>query len=163
MNNRFSSRLVAAIAMTFTLLVVCGIGTLPGFAANTTDTGFSFHFNNQKRFDEIDGWRSKTNTTKIYLNIKSNNVPSDIKFLAWGAKNSNGDHAKELTATYVKPLRAFATGKYSLSNNIREQGYGYAKVEAYLLERIDREASMSGVWSPDSTKNYNILSADSEY
>ena len=138
---------VATIAMTVMLSVtaVVGIGT-SAKAANTADTPFSYNSANGSGTTE---WRDKNNDTKVYVYPTSGPA---IRYSVLGRKNGDSDTTYTICSNNVRIPQGV---QGSITNHVYESGYRKAKLR--LTREKHQKLDTTGVWSPDSTRNYTIF------
>lgn len=122
---------------------------VPVNAANTGDTEYEFYITATYQRTSA---REKTNSTKVYTMYDKG--PWHLAFQTYGATSRNGagsNQTKEGTA-YVE--RGVAS---SITNYINECGYTYAYLRVNSADEDGIGYNAHGVWSPDSSRNYNVV------
>ena len=147
------ARKICLALLLATSLIIPSAGA--AYAANTTDTEFKFNLSFWGPKTAETEYRIKYNTTKVYFYVIKNDVSSPVKLYTYGAKNKNGLGVGNDTKDGVALLSAKRTGKFSISNNVREHRKSHVKIRVELDGSIG--GSMVGLWSPDSTRNYTVL------
>lgn len=121
---------------------VVGFGT-NAKAANVRNETYSF--NNGNSSGETSP-REKQDTTKVYVYPKSGPT---IKYAVYGATSQYGSW------TPRSVYHRIPTGvQASITNNVKEKNENYAKLSMLRIQTINQDTT--GVWSPDSTRNYTI-------
>ena len=138
---------VATIAMTVMLSVTAVVGM--GFnakAANTGDSPFSYNSANGSGTTE---WRDKTDTTKVYVYPTSGPA---IRYSVLGQNYGQAATTYQICSNNVRiPLGV----QGSITNHVYESGYRRAKLR--MTREKHQNLNTSGVWSPDSTRNYTVF------
>ena len=106
-------------------------------ASNYTDTRWEFYVNVSDTSDRYTEDRKKEDSTKVYLNWVGQSNVSELRVMVEGSPD--GIYHYNCT--------------YSLSNTVNERGYKYARVR---MRSGEGSGYVSGLWSPDSLRNYNI-------
>lgn len=124
------------------------------FAANTGDQEFDFSVN-AVNYNKTTEKRNKDNKTPVYLYITDLADNSSVYVRAMGVAGST---SKNLTENGTSgDLTDHVTCKmgttYSIHSQIKEQGYGYAKL-AFKSKNLTFPENVKGKWSPDSTRTY---------
>ena len=134
-----------SLAMAFAIGVTGSVGFSSVVnAANTKDATFSFYNGNKSTTTK---WRSKTDTSKVYVYPKEG--PS-VYFTVRARKSSSDNDPLDASRRFFVPCGV----KGSLTNWVLENGGSQARL--YIERRATAYVTTSGVWSPDSTKNYTI-------
>lgn len=131
----------------FILVMMCVFAflgsTMNVDAANTQDRTYSFDNRSVSGNSE---WRDKTDATKVYVYPKAG---PKIYYTVQGKNGINGSEINR-SNTCAIPLGVQA----SITNSVWEKGGKYARLK---MQRITTAYVVTtGVWSPDSTKNYTI-------
>lgn len=144
---------IVALLMAGTMAMTLPISTNVT-AANTTDTAINFDVN-ALNFNKTTGKREKQNTTPIYIHVTSLEDRSSVRVRALGVAGANSENLTNngTSLKRVSYVTCKLKTKYSIHNDIKEKGYGYAKLGFQSLNTINSER-VKGVWSPDSTKTY---------
>ncbi|MDE6626561.1 MAG: hypothetical protein K2K56_09360 [Lachnospiraceae bacterium] len=133
------------IMMLISALAISGIGgmTLTARAANTADRAFSFDNRNSSGYST---WRDKNNATKVYVYPTAG---PKIYYTVYGRKDTVSSGNKRSNKVAI-PLGV----QGSITNQVNEN----SGIQACLkYDRITTAyVATSGVWSPDSTKNYTV-------
>lgn len=150
------------LVMVFMFSLIC-IGISEKYSsASTEDTAWSFSAATDAINTSFITRREKSNSTKIYIyftNTYSGTI-SSFKVCPYG---SEGRTTTLISAGYARgndTERWFtipSTGKYSITNYVNERGYEYATLK---FKKNIGYGTAKGVWSPDSTKNYTVLTSD---
>lgn len=150
MKKTISTKIVSAILVCMLLLSVV---TIASAAGNIQDTSWRFDFTGGTT--QQTDWRTKENTTKIYIKRTDNNSGYAFKATAMGLK-SNGtvlDCSRRYTGSgytgEVKYVIVQTSGVYYLTNYVRENGCSSAAVKGTRTD--SREFIATGVWSPDNS------------
>jgi len=131
-----------AMAMMLSVTAVVGFGT-NAKAANVRNETYSF--NNGNSSGETSP-REKQDTTKVYVYPQSGPT---IKYAVYGATSQYGSW------TPRSVYHRIPTGvQASITNNVKEKNENYAKLSMLRIQTINQDTT--GVWSPDSTRNYTI-------
>lgn len=134
--------------VTFMLAGMIGLTTFGGititsYAANTEDKKFSF---DNSSSSGTCAWREKNNTTKVYVYPTSG--PKGL-YTVQGKTGVNGSVADRSNCVAI-PQGV----QGSITNTVRENNNDWARLK---FNRITTgRVVTSGVWSPDSTRNYTI-------
>lgn len=138
---------VATIAMTVMLSVTAVVGM--GFnakAANTGDSPFSYNSANGSGTTD---WRDKTDKTKVYVYPTSGPA---IQYSVLGQNYGQATTTYQICSNNVRiPLGV----QGSITNHVYESGYRRAKLR--MTREKHQNLNTSGVWSPDSTRNYTVF------
>ena len=136
------------VAMCMAAMMALG-ATAPAYAANTSDTEYEFYITATYKRTEA---REKTNTTKVYTCYDQG--PSQLAFQVWG---SNGRSSTGTNATTGSKVYINRGVKTSITNMVKEWGYSYAYLRVNSADESGVGLVAHGVWSPDSTRNYNVV------
>ncbi len=130
-------------------LVLSVFSVVPALAANTSDTSWRFTVTGKPSNTEA---RSKDNNTKVYVYYTVG--ASETAFQVWGTNGSSGTGTNTTrgTTAYVDKNE-----RSSITNFVNEQGYSNAYLRVTATSEANVGVFTSGVWSPDSTKNYTIV------
>ena len=134
-------------AMSGSLIAPSGSNSL--MRANTTDTKYNFKFT---LWDKTEGTpaRRKEDTTPTYVYIEKLNIGDGIaNMYVDGAKKQTGSWKNVTDGGYA---RVQGKGKWWIHNTVKEQGYSFARLTAWLKKGSG--GTISGVWSPDSAHRY---------
>lgn len=144
-----NSIVTIAMAMMLSVTAVVGFGTNAKAAAGNTG-------NKQYSYSNIDPigsceWRTKNNATKVYVYPTAG---PKIYYEANGRKkNSITGQYEKIAGSYSYAIPTGTQG--SITNWINEKGGTEARL---VMSRISySRLDTSGVWSPDSTRNYTIF------
>lgn len=141
-----------SIALSFSLLLGAGLMA----SASTTDQSFSFTVNSSSgtftRNSEITS-RLKETDTKVYVYITS--APyTYIQIKTWGRRNTSSTYYNETVGGVATVQNGVQS---SITNNIYENA-GYSSTYSYItLRSAGSGGTVSGKWSPDSSRNYTIV------
>lgn len=154
--KKFRSRLV--IMTMVAMLAIIGFGNSGDtLAGNTADASWSFALSVSNSNVQKVTKREKTDYSKIYLQWSSTyggNL-SAIDVSAYGANSLSGGSSPAGTSGGGETFyRIYHTGQYSITNYVKELGYGYATVG---IKGAAGSGTAMGNWSPDSRYNYTIL------
>lgn len=149
LKNKFAKKLAASMLV---LGVVSGAILTNVKAANTADHYWQFYKELGNAGNHyIPELRSKTNTTPAYVKISYWEGKSGDYVQMWVVDQ---DHNSLQGGIPVKTVSG--NGQYSIHSNAYETiGNSPVTIGFYAPYRNFRSWSASGVWSPDSTKNYN--------
>lgn len=114
-------------------------------AANTMDTTFSFYNGNASGTTE---WRNKNDYTTVYVYPKEG---PDLYYTVYGREKSKGGNGTPRSNKVIVPRGV----KGSIANVAKTNGDN--EVRLSLERRAVAYLTTSGVWSPDSTRNYTII------
>lgn len=126
-----------------------GVSTFGGIAltasaANVEDKPFTFDNRNSTGNSE---WRDKNDTTKVYV------YPTAGPKIFYTVQGMNGQYGTARDRSNVVAIPQGVQG--SITNQVREKGDDRARLK---YQRITTGyVTTSGVWSPDSTRNYTIF------
>ncbi len=134
-----------AMAMMMSVTAVVGIGS-NAKAANVSDTPFNYNNANGSGTTE---WRDKSDTTKVYVYPKSGPA---IRYSVLGQKNGDSDTTYTICSNNVRIPQGV---QGSITNHVYESGYRKAKLR--MTREKYQNLNTTGVWSPDSTRNYTIF------
>ena len=126
------------------------ISTVPVFAAETGDEPFS-KYTCDGGYEEKISYRKKTNTTKVYTKV-STSPQYTMQVRVYGYLN--GSYINKTNGGVAYVTRGTNS---SISNGIYEAGYRYASMAFRCTGGENYYGYTSGVWSPDSTKNYEVV------
>lgn len=135
-------------------LVVIGMACVTLFGAvpvmaSTTDSDF-YAYTCAGGYEEKIGNRSKEGTTKVYTRVDSS--PQErMQVRVYGYKNSSYTNKTNGGVAYVD--RGVQS---SISNGIYEAGFRIASM-AFRTTNENYYGDISGVWSPDSKRNYTVV------
>ena len=137
-----SKRKISSIGMVMALLFV-SIMTCSDVvnAANTKDTSYSFNSYNSYGYTS---WRPKDNDSKVYVHPESG---PKIYYTVGGLKNGT---SYKCSNRFAIPKDTYA----SITNSVNEAGCKSARLRFEPVTK--RNINTTGVWSPDSTRNYTI-------
>ena len=135
--------------LSLAMALAIGITGAAGFtsvvnAANTADTTFSFYNGNKST---TTNWRDKTDTSKVYVYPKEG---PGVYFTVRARKSSSDKEPQDGSHRFFVPCGV----KGSLTNWVLENGRN--QVQLYIQRRATAYLTTTGVWSPDSTRNYTI-------
>ena len=139
-----------AIAGAMALTGVAGMtGTAkaedPETYPNYLDTDYSFKSVSSVGYTEC---RKKTDTTKVYIHPTSGH---NLYYRVQGTDNKYGSGSENKSSAHMIKQGV----KASFTNTVREDGKIYARVK---MRRSGYAADYTrGVWSPDSSRNYDIF------
>ncbi|MBE5943673.1 MAG: hypothetical protein E7258_02010 [Lachnospiraceae bacterium] len=154
--KKLRSRLVM-MTMVAMLAIIGFSNSGDTLAGNTADATWSFSLSVSNSNIQKITKREKTDTTKIYLQWSSTyggNL-SAIYVSPYGANSLSGGSSPAGTSGGGEVFyRVPSTGQYSLTNYVKELGYGYATVG---MKGAAGSGTAKGNWSPDSRYNYTIL------
>ncbi len=119
-------------------------------ASNYADTRWEFYVNVFDTSDRYTEDREKEDSTKVYMNWVGQSNVSELRVMVEGSPDKTYHYNCTYGATYF-PL--YQPGQYSLSNIVYESGYDYARLR---MRSGEGSGYVSGLWSPDSLRNYNI-------
>lgn len=149
--------LVRCITSVMAVLTILASGNL-AFAAdgNTADTDItSYTLSSTEKYTDC---RSKNNDTPLYMYYTSGRQDA-VRVSAYGAYSRSASskyfynetryNSKSVSYVYV-PINV----KSSIRSLIYENGYGYAALGIRSL--VNKTDTITGVWSPDSTKVYTV-------
>lgn len=139
------------ISLCCAIIAILSVLAVSAFASNYTDEGFAFtvYTDVVKLLD----WREKTDTTPIYLYIKTGTT-SPIRVSALGAIESS-DVMTDLTCVhgaYAAYVTCSVGVKYSVHSFVYECGYDLASLQFW--NPYSTSNYITGVWSPDSVGTY---------
>lgn len=150
--NLMNNRICNITILTILFIFCCIESTSYIKAANRSDTTFSFSLNpsgNKKDYDHS-SWRSKDNSSAIYMKVNTLKYPkNDTKVWAQGKKYSDSSNYYDCSGGHF--IRITKKGVYYLPNTVKQSKYGYARIGAQADPHAKN--SLNGVWSPDSGKN----------
>lgn len=131
------------------MTVALAVGAVVPSYANTYDKNYAFTVS-AKHY--VTPAFSKDGTTKVYAYYTVG--PYRLAFQTWGTNSGNSSGAN---CTSGETARVTRDVKSSITNFIHEQGYAkaYLKINAYDESGVGVRAE--GVWSLDSTRNYNVV------
>ena len=135
-------------AMVATMMMSILFGAIPVMAANTSDTYYTKYTCSGGWEDKI-AVRSKHNSTKVYSYIYTS-PESRMQVRAYGYANGAYTNQTRGGVAYV-----YIGEHTSITNYIYETGHRNASIGI----RTNSESyygTVSGKWSPDSTKNYKV-------
>lgn len=122
------------------------------FAANVTDTAWSYNIGGDSNNTAYTQSRNKTDKSKAYIKLERFTGKSDDQLIVEMVKENYGVFSKRYT-------RALQTqGKYSLTNYAYEDNKCTAPVRIKMKSNTNRwfyTWTASGQWSPDSTRVYD--------
>lgn len=125
-------------------MTIFGGITFTSLAANTEDKPFSF---DNRNTDGTGRWREKHNDTKVY--VYSTAGPK----IFYTVQGKTGENGSTRDRSNIVAIPQGVQG--SITNYVYENGNDYARLK---FTRITYGyVTTSGVWSPDSTKNYTIF------
>lgn len=143
--NMKSKVLSLAMALAIALTGIVGFADVVN-AANTKDEPFSFYNANTSGTTD---WRDKNNSTKVYVYPKSG---PNLYYTVYGRKSATGSQTGNKRSNRVVVPQGV---QGSITNYVNENSENQARLK---LERTAvGYVVTSGVWSPDSTKNYTIF------
>lgn len=143
---------ICKITFLASLLILCCTGfNLRTNAANRSDTTFSFSLNpssSKKDFDHS-SWRSKDNSSSIYMKVNSVKYSNNVaKAWAQGKQSSNSSKYYDCSGGHF--IKVNKKGVHYLPNTIKQSKYGYARIGVQANPGANN--TLNGVWSPDSGK-----------
>ncbi len=123
--------------------------------ANTNDRTINFDVN-ATNFSATTGAAQKDNKTAVYLYLTELEHNSKMQVRAIGVAGKNYANLTEngTTGNLCSYVTCAQGSQYSVHSQIKEQGYGYAKLAFRSLNKVQKERAV-GKWSPDSTRTYN--------
>lgn len=133
---------------TLMLSMILMLQAIPVCAANTADEAWTFNINNYSE-TRI---RTKENTTPTYVLVDSTSVKAKIQ--VWGPVTVGSSLVWQNQTQFVSAVVASPGVQSSIHTTVYEEGGRYARLKGYSL---DSKSSSTGVWSPDSTRNYTFL------
>lgn len=146
--------------MAGTLAVVAAImgatgNTMPVFAANVSDTPYTINVQSSSGSFRGVQERDKQNNTKVYVNISSSpTLYTQVR--TYGNRNTTTfyNETKGTTATVKRGVPSSITN-YCYEN--KKSNYTYVLAQVRFRSNSSTTGAVTGVWSPDSTKNYTIV------
>ena len=125
------------------------VGAVVPSYANTYDKNYAFTVR-AKHY--VTPAYSKDGSTKVYAYYTVG--PSSLAFQTWGTNsgNSSGANCTRNGMAYVKK-----NNKSSITNYIYEQNYSKAYLKINAADENGVGSWAEGVWSPDSTRNYDVV------
>ena len=152
--QKITARLIAVLMIL--AVFVSGL-SMTSMAANTADTEFEFSLNllGYTRNSEV---RKKTNTTPVYFywtGTTGTSTTVNVRVLGGTATSNattNYTYASGASVDHVVCTRGV---KYSISSLAYESGRPYVRFSL----RTGGIATLSGVWSPDSSRVYTRATA----
>lgn len=149
-SNKRIAGLLAAVAM---------IGTLGSamtvMAANTSDTEYRINVESSSGAFKGVMERDKQNDSKVYVNIYS--APTQYtQVRTYGNRNSSVFYNETggTTAVVKRGVQSSITN-YCYEN--RKSNYTYVLTQVRFRSNASTTGTVTGVWSPDSTKNYTVV------
>lgn len=127
------------------VMTLSGIGgaSLTAHAGNTVDHTFSFDNSNSSGNS---GWRDKNDTTKVYVYPTAG---PKIYYTVYGRSNKSSSGVNRSSKVAI-PQGV----QGSITNYVKESKDIQARLKFNRITTA--KVTTSGVWSPDSTRNYTI-------
>lgn len=133
------------VLLTLCMISLLSIGSFgrTTHAAEVDNSPFSFDNRTESGYGS---WRPKTNTTKVYV------YPQSGPKIFYTIQGKTGEYGTVANRSNMVAIPQGVEG--SVTNTVCEAGNTYARLK---FQRITTGYVMtSGVWSPDSTRNYTI-------
>lgn len=146
--NKKEVKLIALIAL---LLLFGTVTNDYVYAANRTDTTFSFSLNpkgGKKDYDHS-AWRSKDNKSAIYMKVNSVKYSNNTA-KAWAQGKVSSGSSKYYDCSGGHFIAVNKKGVHYLPNTVKQSKYGYARIG--VQANSGAKNTLQGVWSPDSGK-----------
>ena len=126
------------------------MSTVPVFAGNTNNTGYYVWTSGAGAEQKIHH-RPKQNTTKVYTRVdKSPQYTMQVRVYGY----LNGQYINKTAGGHTYVDRKVDS---SITNGIYEAGYRRASIAFRTTGGENYYGYASGVWSPDSTRNYTVV------
>ena len=141
--------------LTAAAIMAGSLGTIPVYAANTSDTTYKIYVESLSGSFRGVSERDKQNNSKVYVNISSSpTLYTQVK--TYGNRNTETwyNETKNTTAAVKRGVPSSITN-YCYEHRAPNHTYVLAKVRFRSSSSIT--GYVQGVWSPDSTRNYTIV------
>lgn len=138
------------------ILATSFIGAMPVQAANVSNKDIrGVYVNGANSTFKDAAWSYKENSTKVYLLVTSSpNMYTQVQVHGSRSTGTYYNETKGTTATVTRTVES------SITNYVFEHRAAGAKTVACKLKlrsNSNTAGEVSGVWSPDSTKNYTVV------
>lgn len=156
-NQKFGSKIFSGMLLAFMMIAIMSVTGISSRAANVSDTSWQFSLLTSAGAYNLSGIRQKTNATKFYVNWNYSSGPTSVYIQTYGALNANYASMNAYnTSNGVRVLPNM--GKYSVSSTVYEslgQGSKGTIYACFGMKTKSGSGSVSGLWSPDSAKQYS--------
>ena len=157
MYKKMLKRTKGIIAGAFIIVGMLG-STFPVHAANVTDTDVSIRVESVSKSFKTASTRPKYDNTKVYVKLTSSPT-TYIQVRTYGNRKTASTYYNEtngITATVQRSVPSSITN-FIYENRNEYSGSSTLKAQLRLRSNTSTSGTVTGVWSPDSTRNYTVV------
>lgn len=157
MYKKMLKRTKGIIAGAFIIVGMLG-STFPVHAANVKDTTVSIRVDSVSSSFKTASTRPKENNSKVYVKLTSSPT-TYIQVRTYGNRKTSSTYYNEtngITATVQRSIPSSITN-FIYENRNKKSGNSTLRAQLRLRSNTSASGIVTGVWSPDSTKNYTVV------